>query len=495
MDTRNDLIDTVKGLLANNCVILTDIEDQYVYSFEKVFMDQKYPRPDIVIKVSPEESENIIAWAKNKRITMIQRGDPPQDHLKDTILVLLDNTEIPEIKKLTKNDKFAISQTPLNNAMAMQNLLSRQSANLCQACTTCSGYCTVSPSYNGIETWSSKGRALLIRGIIKGELPLTNKAVEIIYTCSKCGLCFANCVKVDDFQKAILSMRNKVAEKEMVPTVFHSLADNIAKHGDPSAVPRKRRISWMKDLTSDLPEQAEYLYWVGCMTANRTPKTAKAFFNILKRTKTDFTILGEDEGCCAYVLLSAGLWDEAKVAAKKVIEKISGAKSQTLITPCSGCYYTFTVLYPEYLGVTLPCKVLHSTQFIEERLKTGIITFKSLDLEITYHDPCSLGRLCNVYDAPRNILKAIPDLKLIEMQLTKENARCCGGGGGLWAFNNEVSKNSTENRLQQDLLPLEVNTITTACPQCQINFRFTSRKISKTLKINDITEIIESAMI
>jgi glycolate oxidase len=138
--------------------------------------------------------------------------------------------------------------------------------------------------------------------------------------------------------------------------------------------------------------------------------------------------------------------------------------------------------------------VLHSTQFIEARLKTGDITFKSLDLEITYHDPCSLGRLCNVYDAPRNILKAIPDLKLIEMQLIKENARCCGGGGGLWAFNNEVSQNATENRLQQDLLPLEVNTMTTACPQCQINFRFTSRKISKTLKINDITEIIESAM-
>jgi glycolate oxidase len=493
MDARNDRLDTVKGFLDDTCVILTDTEDQYVYSFEKVFSDPVYPKPDIIIKAKPEETEKIAKWAKNEGIDLIQRGNFPKDYSQDTIVVLLDTTEIPDIK-LIEIEELSSIEPPKNHVNAIQNLLSKQPANICRACMTCNGYCTVSPSFDGIETWSSKGRALLMRGLMKGEIPLSEKSVEIIFTCSKCGLCFANCVQVDDFQKAILSVRNKIAEEDMVPEIFHSLAKNISVHGDPSAAQKKRRLSWMRNLENDLPKQAENLYWVGCMTANRTPKTAKAFYNILKRTETDFTILGRDEGCCAYVLLSAGLWEEAKESAFDVLEKIQQTRSTRLITPCSGCYYTFTILYSEHLGISIPCEVIHSTQFIEQLVNEGKITFKSLDREIAYHDPCSLGRMCNVYDAPRNILKAIPGLKLIELPYSKEQARCCGGGGGLWAFNNEVSLNAAETRLKQDLQPTSINTLTTACPQCQINFRFTSKKVSREIEINDITEIVDKAM-
>ncbi|MFX1288742.1 MAG: heterodisulfide reductase-related iron-sulfur binding cluster, partial [Promethearchaeota archaeon] len=128
----------------------------------------------------------------------------------------------------------------------------------------------------------------------------------------------------------------------------------------------------------------------------------------------------------------------------------------------------------------------------EEKIK-----LKPLKLDVTYHDPCSLGRHSNVYDAPRSVLKAIPYLNLIEMPLNRNRARCCGGGGGLWTFNNQVSLETTQMRLKEDFLPTNIKILTTACPQCQLNFRFASRisSIPKNLiEIYDITELIELAL-
>ena len=208
-------------------------------------------------------------------------------------------------------------------------------------------------------------------------------------------------------------------------------------------------------------------------------------------------MLGKNEGCCGYILLSSGLWEEAKKVANEAIDKVKKTKAKTLITPCAGCYYTFTRLYPEILDVHIPCEILHTSQFIEKMLKKEKIKLNPLNIDITYHDPCSLGRHCKVYDAPRNVLKAIPNLKLIEMPLNRSYARCCGGGGGVWSFKNQISIESAYTRLKEDVFPLNVNALTTACPLCQTNFRFASRINSipkKSIKIYDITELIESSM-
>ena len=145
----------------------------------------------------------------------------------------------------------------------------------------------------------------------------------------------------------------------------------------------------------------------------------------------------------------------------------------------------------------MPCDILHTSQFFENLIKNETIKLKPLDMSVTYHDPCSLGRHSNVYNAPRNVLKAIPNLELIELPMNRDYARCCGGGGGLWSFNNNASLNSTKTRLIKDLTPTNVKSLTTACPQCQLNFRFASRTKNfdnEPLKIYDITELLELAM-
>ncbi len=506
MKLKNNIITRLKQNLKES-QILTDLEDRYVYSFEKIFLDPTYPKPDFVVKVSSLKEENdIVDLFEKENVVLIKRSENIPEFIKKSSnkVILLDNIKSPKlecnIEKVNEKDHFVAEGygSYRNLALAIQNIFLGKTLNKCQQCVTCTGYCTVSPSFNGVETWSSKGRMLISRGIMKGDLTFSDKIVEILYTCTKCGLCYAQCFQDLEFHEAILYLRHLIAEKNLTPQVFYTAASNIFEHGDPAAIPINRRISRIKNISYlDLPEKANNLCWLGCTVATRTPKTADAFINILNRTNTEFTMLGKKEGCCGYVLISSGLWKEAKKVANEVIKKIEKTDAKTIITPCSGCYYTFTRLYPEILDINMPCEILHTSQFLEEIIKKEEIQLKPLNLNITYHDPCSLGRHCKVYDPPRNVLKAIPNLKLIEMPLTRNCARCCGGGGGLWTFNNKVSLETTQTRLIEDLIPTNVNILTTACPQCQLNFRFASRmKLlpNNSLKIYDITELFESAM-
>ncbi|MFX0205392.1 MAG: (Fe-S)-binding protein [Candidatus Hodarchaeota archaeon] len=490
--------------------VLTDLEDRYVYSFEKIFRNQAYPMPDIVVKVySSDQKEKILEIIKREKLTLIQRGDHlPSSFNSSQLTILLDDVKIstPDANITDKKKTSEISEqlsefsrisygSYKNFVLAAQRMFLNKFENTCLQTSICSDYCTVTPSFDGIETYSSRGRGLLIRGVMKGELNLSPKIVDILYNCSKCGRCFGECFYKVDLHEAIVRMRRHIVENNMAPQVFHSTAQNILDVGDPSGVSVDRRLAWTKGLnTTNIPQTAENLYFIGCVVANRTPNAARAFYAILNCLNENFTTLGKNEGCCGYVLIVSGLWDEAKQVAHELTEKVEAMNTETLITPCAGCYNTFTRLYPEILDVSLPCKTLHSTQFLEKKIRNGEIEFRSLNQKVTYHDPCSLGRHSNVFDAPRNVLKAIPDLKLVEMPFNRNKSRCCGGGGGLWTYNHQVSMDTTHTRLKEDVIPLNVDFLTTACPQCQMNFHLTSRRKSIPLQIKDLAEIVESVL-
>jgi Fe-S oxidoreductase len=484
--------------------ILTGPEDLYIYSFEKIFEKQD-PMPDIVVKtLSSKEARKILDLAAKENFTVVKRDEQTNRQSVTKPLVSLDNVPAPELKKVPskKHETIEILKeirelghgSPRNLALALKTSFLDKHLAKCEECETCSGYCTVASSFEGVETWSSKGRVLIVRGLQNEELTISKKVVDVLYTCSECGLCFAQCFEDLEANEAILATRHQIAEKGLVPEVFRETAKNIMETGDPGAVSVERRLSWMKDFFFQaLPRKAEVLYWVGCMVADRTPKTARSFLKILNHANVSFTMLKESEGCCGYVLLSTGLWNEAKKVAEEASSKIEKSGVEALVTSCAGCYYTFTKLYPEILGVSLPCNILHSSHFIENLIENEKLKLKSLNLGVSYHDPCSLGRHSKVFDAPRNVLKAISGLTLTEMSLNRQLARCCGGGGGLWSFNHQVSMNSAQSRLK-NLQSLKVDVLTTACPLCQMNFRYTSVRKSIPIKICDITEIVDLAL-
>ncbi|MDH5460828.1 MAG: (Fe-S)-binding protein [Candidatus Bathyarchaeota archaeon] len=491
--------------------VLTDPEDLYAYSFEHIFRERQYPPISAVLRTrSRREIKKTMHLAEKEGFQVLRRGEPSTGKISepDKIeIVLLDDVEPPNLKPLKEIElKFKTAYlkeihsvghgTFRNFALALRTLFSDRLTPQCQECSTCSGYCTISPSLNNIETWSSKGRTLLIKGLNDGNLTLSKKLIDVIYTCSTCGLCFAQCTTLDlNVHEAIVATRHQIAEKGLIPQIFNQAAKNISETGDPSGMPPKRRLTWLNQSPNlRRPKTAEVLYWVGCTTATRSPNVAKAAANILNHAQVNFTTLGEKEGCCGYVLLKTGLWNEAKINASILLEKVRATDAKILVTPCAGCYYTFTELYPQILDVRMPFEVLHTSQLMEQIIKEGTIEPKELNVKVTYHDPCSLGRHCGVYESPRNVLKAIPKLELVEMPLSRSRARCCGAGGGLWSYNTEVSMNSASARLVKDAVPLDVDLMATCCPACYMNFRYAAMKRSIPVRICDVMELVERSM-
>jgi len=484
--------------------ILTDPEDLYVYSYEKIFEKQNLI-PNIVVKTfSSMEIQKIFELAARMGFAAVQRGVTINFLTAKKPLILIDDIPPPKLEKVSrkKGEETEILKdihdkghgSPRNLALALKALFGKKNLARCEECKICSGYCTVASSFDGVETWSSKGRILATKAFQSRGFPLSKKIIDVLYTCTECGLCYAQCFENLEVNEAIRATRHQIAEKGVAPRVFTETARNILKFGDPGAVPTERRLSWTQNLAlQPSPEKADVLYWVGCTVADRTPNTAKAFVKILNHAKVDFAMLKEKEGCCGYLLLATGFWSEAKEAAKETLSEIEKTGVDTLVTTCAGCYYTFTKLYPEILDVSLPCQIFHSSHYIENLIKNEKLQLKSLNLSVSYHDPCSLGRHSRVFETPRNVLKAIPGLTLTEMPLSKQLGRCCGGGGGLWSFNHQVSMDSAYSRLK-DLQPFKVDVLTTACPLCQMNFRYASVKNSVPVKVSDITEMVESAL-
>ena len=188
-------------------------------------------------------------------------------------------------------------------------------------------------------------------------------------------------------------------------------------------------------------------------------------------------------------MISLGLIDEAKNTAEKVKKVIEKAQIKRLVTSCSGCYNTFTNLYPEILGIDFSnIEIIHISQLLSNNIKDKFILEKSMSL--TYHDPCSLGRHSKIYDAPRKVLESIEGLNFIEMERTKECARCCGGGGGVLSTDYKMAMEIANNMLTKDILPLKVEGLVTCCPSCYLNFKRTALKNKIPIKIYDLSEVV-----
>jgi Fe-S oxidoreductase len=509
MSSSNEVIDEFKQVVgAKN--VLTDPEDLYVYSFEHFFREKRFHNLIAIIRITNQkELQNVTAFAAKKGVAVCRRSFSAQDmtEQRKSATILIDDLTAPSLNVVSKKKEQLsklereLTETGYgsfcNFATALKSFFNSLPAQKCLNCNVCTGYCTVSSSFNGAETWSSKGRTLLAQALLGGELPPSPKLTDVLYSCSLCGLCFAECFETTQVRKAIMEARHHLIERDQTPELFTATAKSIFETGDPSGMPQSKRVAWTQQLPQKgvFPEKADVLLWSGCIVSTRTPNAAKALGNVLNQAHVDYTFLGEKEGCCGYVLLASGLWDEAKENATRLIERVKETQAETLITPCAGCYYTFTKMYPEILEVELPCHVQHASQFVDKLIKEEKITPKALSLKVTYHDPCSLGRHCNVYASPRNILKTVPNLELVEMLLNQNRARCCGAGGGLWSYNNSVALNSASERLKKDVAPLGVSALVTACPTCHLNFRFAALKQRMGIKVLDLMEIVEASLV
>ncbi len=212
------------------------------------------------------------------------------------------------------------------------------------------------------------------------------------------------------------------------------------------------------------------LYFRGCTAREKQTDIAKATERLLKIAGVDFHTL-DDEKCCGSVLLRTGFTDEAKEQIKKNTEILKGEK---IITSCAGCYKT---LKDDYVDLD----VIHISQLLDELIKEGKLEMSKMDLDVTYHDSCHLGRHSNVFDEPRNVINSVANL--IEMENNRENSICCGAGGGVKSAYPEIASQMASSRIAQ-AKETGCGTLITPCPFCKLNLE------NDDMEVLDLTEFL-----
>jgi glycolate oxidase len=224
-------------------------------------------------------------------------------------------------------------------------------------------------------------------------------------------------------------------------------------------------------------------------------KIVPALIKVLNAAGADYTTLASNEICCGFPLYLMGT--EAFIPhARKLVAGMKATGARELVTPCAGCYKTFKNLYPQIEDLGLA--VYHVIQHVDRLLTQGKLAFTaSLAKRVTYHDPCDLGRACNIFEEPRRVLKNIPGLEYVEMTRSRLDARCCGGGGNLQAYNPDLAKEMAAKRIR-DALAIGAEIVVSGCPACKDNLRKGARTIPREerggIKIMDISEVVAGSL-
>ncbi|WP_048050685.1 (Fe-S)-binding protein [Methanosarcina soligelidi] len=349
----------------------------------------------------------------------------------------------------------------------------RRSVYKCVQCGTCRSVCPVFDVV-GWESANTRGRMLIIKSLIEGRPP-SEDVLSSLASCTTCGICAAKCPAGANPPEVVEAARAQLVKCGVTTDAQEKLRTAVATSGN-SFGETRNRLHWLSDSErSKLPEKSNYVYFVGCFDSYRYPEFAKKTFEVLQHFGV--TLL-PDEQCCSSPLLRTGFREDAEKIMEHNLEQIRNVGAHTLITGCAGCYTTLKNNYPEEL------RVISLPEFLAEHLEE--LNLKRLDLSVTYHDPCHLGRHNKVYDAPRKVIQAICNLK--EMKNIKENSRCCGGGGGVRIGYPDISLELARNRL--DDVPEGVDYIVTSCPLCVRNLRDAGGNI----EIIDIIELVAMAM-
>ena len=347
--------------------------------------------------------------------------------------------------------------------------LDLKAINQCVRCGTCRTFCPVFEE-SGWESANTRGRIMILKGLTCGLAP-DSQVLDSLNTCTTCGICTENCPAGVNPPEMIESARRQLVSKGTMTLQQADLSRTIFASGNTFGDARDR-LSWLTD-RSLITKKADYVYFVGCMNSYRYTETAASTFALLHRFGA--TMLPAEQ-CCGSPLLRTGF--DARRFVDENCRQIKETGARTVITGCAGCYTTLKKSYPQDF------RVLSVLEFLAERISK--IDIKPLDLTVTYHDPCHLGRHNQIYEQPRRVIEAICRLK--EMKTNRKAARCCGGGGGVRAGYKDLSLQMAKKRLGD--VPDSVDYIVTSCPLCIRNLR----DAGAGEKVIDLVDLVAMAM-
>ena len=322
---------------------------------------------------------------------------------------------------------------------------------------------------------------------------------EFIWSCTTCRACEQACPVSNEHLQKIIDLRRYMVMTEAKMPEDVQRTFNCYQSGNPWKLPSSNRADWMNGL--DVPawsDKTEYLLYVGCSGAydDRAKKVTTALVKVLKAAGVSFGVLGNDEPCCGETIRRMGNEFEFVQQAEGNIEMFKKMGIKKIITLCPHCFNSLKNDYPDFGG---KFEVVHHTEHIANLIVDKKIKCNgSFDAKVVYHDSCYLGRYNNVLEAPRSILKAVPGITLTEMGQNRENAFCCGAGGGRNWMEEKIGdgqRRINETRAKE-ALETDAEVIATACPYCLTMMLDGTKTYNAEEKVRtlDIVEILAQSL-
>ena len=334
---------------------------------------------------------------------------------------------------------------------------------------------------------------------IWGENPIyTSNELD---ACTTCGACMEECpANIEHVNIIMEAKRYKALTLGDIPPAAADAVNKIKNQGNPWGIAQHDRFKWADGLNVPVIEagkKVDYLYYVGCAGSydGSNQKVVKDTIGMLKKAGVSFAVMGKTEKCNGDPIRRFG--DEYSFY-EIAIENIANMRQYDfgkVVTHCPHCLHTIGKEYAKFEDGAFD--TVHHTELLAELIDTGkLYPEKAINEELTFHDPCYLGRHHGEYNAPRAILNSIQGIKLKEMERSKDKALCCGMGGGNMWYELPEGEHIANNRLK-DIGEKEVNKLATACSYCMINFNSSKAHVKETenLEVEDVASILARSVL
>lgn len=360
---------------------------------------------------------------------------------------------------------------------------------------------------------SEKGPAVI--GKIEDDPALNKNLVhdyissEELWACTTCMACVQECPVMIDHITPIVDMRRDLVMMESdFPAEMNTVFRNLENNESPWAFGAEQRNDWIDDLSDELAKEGkenhlkklsnignadelDVVFWSGCAGAfdKRYRNVTKSFAQLLNKAGVKYGVLGSEEKCTGDPARRLGNEFLAQSFIQQNAETLKKFNVKKVVTACPHCMHTLKNEYGQF-GVDL--EVTHHTEFIDDLVKEKkLIPVKENKETVTYHDSCYLGRYNNVYEQPRESIKSIPGINVVEMARSKDKGFCCGAGGGRMFLEETEGKRVNLERTEE-ALETGAKTIVSACPFCMtmLTDGVKEKEKSEEVKVKDVAELV-----
>jgi Fe-S oxidoreductase len=419
----------------------------------------------------------------------------------------LDKTPDMDMENIEEDTVFGVGQVGHFSWKQMLDFAT------CTECGRCQSAC---PAWNTEKPLSPKLLIMALRDnmfasatpLLGGEGDMTALVPNVIdpdvlWACTTCGACVEECpVDIEHIDAIVDMRRHQVLMESEFPSEAGLMLRNVENQGDPWGLGQAKRTEWTQSLdfeipviTGTIPDDIEYLYWVGCAGAldERARKGVQATARMLHRAGVTFGILGPKESCTGDPPRRLGNEYLYQEQARLNIATLDEAGAKKIIASCPHCFNTIKNEYPSLGG---NYEVIHHAELLEHLVKSGkLVPGSGYTGKVTYHDPCYLGRHNRIIEEPRTVLSAMPGVEQVEMRRCKERGFCCGAGGARMWLEENIGKRINMERTEE-ALGTGADVVSTACPYCMIMLDDAVRAFGKEeeVRVLDLSQLVEESL-